>query len=146
MTKEQTETFPMEITSLVQEICSIRMPQEQNLAEEEQILPLVGPEGKPEVKSLVQEETKKSKTEDKTFVADEEISPVVLDQDGKPFFNLQVMKKPKNVAKEPEKEKIPEKISPSVVSPTQDVLVLTHGGKPVLNFGKVKISKKYKSA
>ena len=56
----------MEITSLVQEICSMLVPQEENLAEEEQISPLVSSKSK--VTSLVQEETKKSKTEDKTFV------------------------------------------------------------------------------
>ena len=60
------ETCPMEITSLVQEICSMLVPQEENLAEEEQISPLVSSKSK--VTSLVQEETKKSKTEDKTFV------------------------------------------------------------------------------
>ena len=136
------ETCPMEITSLVQEICSMPVPQEENLVEEEQTSPLVGLKSK--VTSLVQEETKKSKTEDKTFVEDEEILPVVLDQDGNPLFNLKVMKKPQNVAKEPYKEKIPEKTSPPAVSPTQGVLVLTQDGKPVLNLGYVKIGKNLK--
>ena len=60
------------------------------------------------------------------------------------MFNSKVMKKLQNIAKEPDKEKIPEKTSPPAVSLTQGVLVLTQDGKPVLNLGHVKIGKNLK--
>ena len=127
----------MEITSLVQEICAISMPEEKSL-EKENISPS---DGKSEVEKSVKEVTDNSIPQAKHLIEEEEISPLVLDPDGKPLMNLQVMKKSKTLAKEPAKQTIQPKISQPVASSSQGVLVLTQGGKPALNLGKVKIGK-----
>ena len=129
----------MEITSLVQEICAISMPEEKSL-EKENISPS---DGKSEVEE-VKEVTDNSIPQAKSLIEEEEISPLVLDPDGKPLLNLQVMKKSKTLAKEPAKQTIQPKISQPVASSSQGVLVLTQGGKPALNLGKVKIGKNLK--
>ena len=80
------------------------------------------------------------------------ISPVVLGPEGKPLLNLQVMKKPTFVPSEqPIKKKVipiqhatkakhAKSSAPTEVS-REGVLLVTQGGKPIYNLGKVKIAK-----
>ena len=83
------EMRPMEITSLVQEICSLPVTEGKSV-EEEKMSPS---DDNPENENSVQEVTDNSVPQPKSSKEQEEILPLVLDPHGKPLLNLQVMKK-----------------------------------------------------
>ena len=133
------ETRPMEITSLVQEICSLPVTEGKSV-EEKKMSPS---DDNPENENSVQEITDNSVPQPKSSKEQEKILPLVLDPHGK-LLNLQVMKKSKTVVTEAAKHTVQPKISQPAASASQGVLVLSQGGKPVLNLGNIKIGKNVK--
>ena len=138
-------TRPVEVSSLVEEICTMPVPETKDLVQEDQVSPLRAPDGKPGVSTSVKENIDLSRKHGTSVVTEEEVSPFILGTDGKPLLNFERIKKRKTLLNETPKEtKTQPVVSTSTGITKEGVLVLTQHGKAVLNLGRVKIGKNIK--